>query len=875
MLKYSIKLDNSRLVLNEIIYESLFFSNDSSYISGVTSSDYSLLDGQDIFIQFNNSTEYKKYKVEVKNVYQEGYVIYDNNLTKREYIDFQVDGYNLYNDVNGITLYNEESNYNKFWCYDGIVTIGCIDYIVDKNTNTIELEDDTILAVNDHDTRVKKTLFTIRKEENQKLDIDKLSCARKYPYILLPTIKTDASGGITEVIGSDNKDKYYYLKDNNGNYVLINDNQYIKSDLIESNDYNELKITYGNNNEIIRQIKYEWDDSLKGDNLHIYLSDNKYVKQGDIIFAKKIYPTLEKMDVSSGESCITIYGKKYYESEDTIDFVIVNDSTECQIIYLDDKKNSGYFKLNGKIIPITISGNTAINENFDVGDIRYNIVKRNYININGYKYIIYGNYVTILNNQPLKLIVEEITNTNCVRCAIFDNESTETEDILSNFVENQSDYYFEVYKNLYDEGNSEYDKDNLDEFEYNFQSVNIYNPNSYYSLPIKLETETSNNLHQEYVVKEQFYNKEIEKATNRTIDMEKNVYYPYRKDGNNFNLIDEIIFDLHFRTRDDNWNIIDDYRGGRRQYRSNWNLFDNYHISDLGLDRDDCRPILDLDENKKEEYYQPSDLLGFLNFTDNDIFYQKSKVGKSFLRLLFYDSPDPRTQSLLHTSTIFMNERELYKKYIDNRNKNDYFVSVEYVNDESRRVYDDLISVIDEDISEKTYEDRDKHESPNIIIDENKRLSSRFTVKNMYESSESSEGYYLYMFKEYSNGLHDKPIYLKVEFNHAGEGRTINFFMPTDKDGNLLQLNIDNYLELIKGIPLENLYESMFIKLRTRYLESEDRYVYYLPEGLVKHDDKGKMRFNLYEIKIRDEIINPIEKEENETNLQENIIGTI
>ena len=62
---------------------------------------------------------------------------------------------------------------------------------------------------------------------------------------------------------------------------------------------------------------------------------------------------------------------------------------------------------------------------------------------------------------------------------------------------------------------------------------------------------------------------------------------------------------------------------------------------------------------------EQSDLLGLMHFDNNDVFYQKSRISKSFLRLSFYDSTDPQKQSLLATSTVFMNENSLYKKYID------------------------------------------------------------------------------------------------------------------------------------------------------------------------------------------------------------------
>ena len=152
--------------------------------------------------------------------------------------------------------------------------------------------------------------------------------------------------------------------------------------------------------------------------------------------------------------------------------------------------------------------------------------------------------------------------------------------------------------------------------------------------------------------------------------MEKDVYYSYYYTENDDNEVDEIVFDLHFRSRNmDDWTINDDNKEG---YLCNWNILDNYRLMNGSevLNSDNTKlnhkPLIKIDSNDFN-FYQPSDLLYYLNFTDKDIYYQKQKVGKSFLRLSFFDSNDPKTQSLLHTSTIFLNEGELYKKYIDNR----------------------------------------------------------------------------------------------------------------------------------------------------------------------------------------------------------------
>ena len=78
----------------------------------------------------------------------------------------------------------------------------------------------------------------------------------------------------------------------------------------------------------------------------------------------------------------------------------------------------------------------------------------------------------------------------------------------------------------------------------------------------------------------------------------------------------------------------------------------------------------------KDKLMEASDLVGLLDFTNNDVYYQKSKLAKSFLRLSYYDSTDPQTQTLLATSTVFVDEHALFKKYIDNRRRVSYTVNV-------------------------------------------------------------------------------------------------------------------------------------------------------------------------------------------------------
>ena len=50
-------------------------------------------------------------------------------------------------------------------------------------------------------------------------------------------------------------------------------------------------------------------------------------------------------------------------------------------------------------------------------------------------------------------------------------------------------------------------------------------------------------------------------------------------------------------------------------------------------------------------------------------------------------------------------------------------------------------------------------------------------MNNKHVTDTSSEGFYLYIFREYAEKLHPKPIYMKIEFNHAGIGKQIPFLI--------------------------------------------------------------------------------------------------
>ena len=270
-------------------------------------------------------------------------------------------------------------------------------------------------------------------------------------------------------------------------------------------------------------------------------------------------------------------------------------------------------------------------------------------------------------------------------------------------------------------------------FEYERAVVNV---------PIPLSNSFDTNLYQSDLLQEYFFKEEERKTINKIVDLEKDVYYPVIKDGDSFSDVYTLRFNLHFREhRGDNW-LVDG--------NSFWN----------GVKQENG--AISIDEQITGDGV--SDLLCFLDFNNNDIRYQKNKLKKSFLRLSFYDSMNPANQNMLGYSTIFLDSGKLFSKYV-RYFETDGYKMINY-NKNAYGIYD-----VEDKLKKGNRVNREYN------FDEEYRLSSQFVVKNKNTSTASSEGFYLYLWKDNESVL-PQDLYMKVEFNHAGYGRTMPFMMP-------------------------------------------------------------------------------------------------
>ena len=129
---------------------------------------------------------------------------------------------------------------------------------------------------------------------------------------------------------------------------------------------------------------------------------------------------------------------------------------------------------------------------------------------------------------------------------------------------------------------------------------------------------------------------------------------------------------------------------------------------------------------------------------------------------------------------------------------------------------------------------------------------------NKYESNDSSEGFYLYMFRDYATNMHPSKLFMKVEFNHAGLGKSLLFTLPTSKDGHVLKLNNKKDLnEWKEGGRINEMHKHSYIPLTDWDDRKQKRYSYYIDTNYISPEtissNNGHLQFNLFEMKIKNE----------------------
>lgn len=315
---------------------------------------------------------------------------------------------------------------------------------------------------------------------------------------------------------------------------------------------------------------------------------------------------------------------------------------------------------------------------------------------------------------------------------------------------------------------------------------------------------------QDEEIRENIVEKVKKDSKNAIIDYEKQCFTPTCKNGENTCDVSRIIFKLHFRKRE----IDENFSYG--EWKTNDDLFWN------GIDYENGSLVPKYEGD-------PSDLLGYLGFSDDDVFYKKKKIENTFIRLSFYDTTDRRTQNLLYTSTIFANSSQLYSDYVEN-------VKFGVEKKSEREIGED-----EEEI--QVYPDEYV-----FVEDARKRLCAEFSCASKYDSNISSDGFYLYLFPGIVGDSGETTIYMKVEFNHAKYGYTIPFVHTESNTSADLKVNYSKTDGGNRYTDMASLFNDIYIPIVVKYDSNDRRYVWeYKNENAY---DGDKLILNLFEPKI-------------------------
>lgn len=367
------------------------------------------------------------------------------------------------------------------------------------------------------------------------------------------------------------------------------------------------------------------------------------------------------------------------------------------------------------------------------------------------------------------------------------------------------------------------------------------------SLKVPLSQANAINLNDEWNIHALAKERAIANVNGPT-DVERDIYCPVYKVSNQegeekFLPITKIKFNLHFRTRNmEDWSINEDNVELMNEGKCNWNCLDHY-FNEPTIDTGDNSIHYDSNEKRKihaDNIANCGDLLYFAGFTDKDVFYQKTALAKSFLRLSFFDSPVPNQQSLLWTSTVFFDEGEAFMKYINNRDKKDYSMF------NNPNGGNNGASVMTEPLDERE----------EFSFDSNRRLAMELTTENKYAARVSSEGFYIYIYKEYSTALHERKIYMRADFNNAktGKSQPMMLLRHYDENGVLTRFQAncsDDVFKAREGFPMAEMLNYIYLPIEVVYNEDLMCYTYHF-ESLVENETE-ELNINLFEVKYKDE----------------------
>ena len=743
----------------------------------------------------------------------------------------------------------------------------------------------------------RETKFKILKQDNSELLVEDVLFGAYDHYI----VYNGENYILHDMYDANNNYKGYGVKIGNNYYTKIIRAEY-DGDGNTGHDVNEnyegsLLSNENVDIETNPELFYEIHDNIispRNNGNFVFIitkSEKTSLNEGSVIIAKSNGPVKTRLYVEDGNDYV-IYLNEKYSVQPNIYSAITVSGNEYRVM-LDDDGNR-YAFINGNKVTLDASGRPTNKMYYSTNNtnVKYGINENGYeisgfsgVTINGkvHKVIsetetrvvpnslepieITENYIEIKEDITYELTVGSKDGANTYICfpTVKDEDFHTNDEIaaikkqeVDTLVRNKENFTFYVRNDIFGEepiypetyvcyaSEEQRPVTSIDKLD-----ISLYKVNSYANIKLPIINKIANDILRQDVISNYYANETKGSSLTNIVDMEKDVYYPtYFVKKDVYYPISCIRFNLHFRTRDiTNWKVIEDFIEDDNSM-SNWVVTDYPFYKEI------------ISGSNGKHVHNSSDLIGYLNFTANEAKNRAKKIGKSFLRLSFYSTNNPKTQVLLGTSTVFMDDSLLCKKVNSNQksSKNGIYIkTMEYDGISSGDSDSYISSHITED-SEVCY---GSISGCNISESEDIRLSSRFEIHDKYTADASSEGFYLYMFKEYSNNLHETTIYMKVDFNHAGIGRTIPFMLPrrfdcNSENGCPLYIHKEDDLGILKqGFSIKDIYKQIYIPIHVIFDTKTNRYVYYLPEKLRENEalsvSNDIMEFNLFEVKIKDE----------------------
>lgn len=786
-----------------------------------------------------------------------------------------------YEDGHNNTKYYSPTIYNE----DG-------DVVTEINGKLIDVCDYT------PDKKEMVTRFIVRREKPSHIKIEDVSCARYdlYAKVNDKTFPLTVIGeGTDKFIGADIGGVLYKIsgQTTTSDGRIMDGDREVDEHMMPSSRY-VIPVESGAQDAIplystVQSVPY-------GGKLILFVEDSEAIVPNDVIQAKPWGGDVYDLKIQTDpEGRFVIYGGVRYNVEDNICDTVNVEGTDYVLYYTNPEKTSAVIQILGEEIQLSVSGSTAtrvqkrletvVDEGSDPDVLyqdqlyKYEVTQVSGVIIDGDRYpvitqimsvpcgrtesgsAVYGDkeyqIVRIEKKEVFNFVVTDVFGgnmvvcepilTNCYHLGVNEIKSIK-QSICTTVNSNSENFLFELVDDIFGVGRIDY-KTPFEILKGNTKGITIANSDQiikfkqfmalfkvadYTVIPLAIGQGVALNLFQDNNLNYLF-------EPNPIVDMERDVYSPRALSGDTD--VYEIQFNLHFRTRQlPEWTVNEDNEG-----ENGWFATDMTQYQSGSADF----------YNNLQSH---GDLLGFVNFSNGDVYYQKKKIAKSFLRISVYNEPNPNTQVLLHTSTMFLDEHMLFGRYTKGLVNQEYrMVS----NNPPERFTTSIPTVLGEPLN-TNWNRLDEIYS----FDDNVRLECTFKALNKYESDTTSEGFYMYIFREYCKNLHDTVVYMKVEFNHAGVGRTIPFYLPMkpkeEQQPEWTQeqrmasayclSNEDDREEMLKGIPMQDYNLYSYIPVHLRFNEKTNQFMYYFAGPYAEAiEHEHKLTFNLFEIKFRDE----------------------